>query len=258
MNNKNTNLIANKLAKAFLRNKIISPIPSQFTKKLSQADKFRKLCEKKISKPIIGFKAGGTGIPLLKKLKEKEPFYASVYKQNFLKNNKTVKVNKYTLGIELEVCYLIKKNFFNLKKPVTKNNIRKYISHMAPCIEVVGYRQRKKGIKTLGDLASDFGANIKFIIGSKKKFRNIKFNNLITNISNKKIKQSVNGNTGTVYIDPLNALRFVLMKLKKDKIKLNKNFYVFTGSTVGVVPILGKGFYTGKIDKLGSVKTKII
>ena len=258
MNNKNTNLIANKLAKAFLRNKIISPIPSQFTKKLSQADKFRKLCEKKISKPIIGFKAGGTGIPLLKKLKEKEPFYASVYKQNFLKNNKTVKVNKYTLGIELEVCYLIKKNFFDLKKPVTKNNIRKYISHMAPCIEVVGYRQRKKGIKTLGDLASDFGANIKFIIGSKKKFRNIKFNNLITNISNKKIKQSVNGNTGTVYIDPINALRFVLMKLKKDKIKLNKNFYVFTGSTVGVVPILGKGFYTGKIDKLGSVKTKII
>ena len=208
--------------------------------------------------PIIGFKAGGTGISLLKKLKEKEPFYASVYKQNFLKNNKTVKVNKYTLGIELEVCYLIKKNFFDLKKPVTKNNIRKYISHMAPCIEVVGYRQRKKGIKTLGDLASDFGANIKFIIGSKKKFRNIKFNNLITNISNKKIKQSVNGNTGTVYIDPLNALRFVLMKLKKDKIKLNKNFYVFTGSTVGVVPILGKGFYTGKIDKLGSVKTKII
>ena len=258
MNNNNTNLIANKLVKAFLKNKIISPIPSQFTKKLSQADKFRKLCEKKISKPIIGFKAGGTGIPLLKKLKEKEPFYASVYKQNFLKNNKTVKVNKYTLGVELEVCYLIKKNFFNLKKTVTKNNIRKYISHMAPCIEVVGYRQRKKGIKTLGDLASDFGANIKFIIGSKKKFRNIKFNNLITNISNKKIKQSVNGNTGTVYIDPINALRFVLMKLKKDKIKLNKNFYVFTGSTVGVVPILGKGFYIGKIEKLGSVKAKIV
>ena len=129
---------------------------------------------------------------------------------------------------------------------------------MAPCIEVVGYRQRKKGIKTLGDLASDFGANIKFIIGSKKKFRNIKFNNLITNISNKKINHSVSGNTGTVYIDPINALKFVLKKIKKDKIKLNKNFYVFTGSTVGVVPILGKGFYKGKINKLGSVKTKIV
>ena len=129
---------------------------------------------------------------------------------------------------------------------------------MAPCIEVVGYRQRKKGIKTLGDLASDFGANVKFIIGAKKKFRNIKFNNLKTNISNKKVNQSVNGNTGTVYIDPINALKFVLMKLRKDKIKLNKNFYVFTGSTVGVVPILGKGIYSGKIEKLGSVSTKII
>jgi len=33
---------------------------------------------------------------------------------------------------------------------------------------------------------------------------------------------------------------------------------VFTGSTVGVTPILGKGFYQGRIDKLGSVKAKII
>ena len=53
---------------------------------------------------------------MLKKLKEKEPFYASVYKHNILKNKKSVKINKYTMGIELEVCYLIKKNFFNLKK----------------------------------------------------------------------------------------------------------------------------------------------
>ena len=249
---------ADKLVNAFLKNKIISKIPRKFSKKLVEAEKLRKLCESKIKLPIIGFKAAGTGIPLIKKLKEKEPFYASVYKHNFLKNNKTVKVNKFTLGIELEVCYLIKKNFFDFKKTISKNNIKKFISHMAPCIEVVGYRQRKKGIKTLGDLASDFGANVKFIIGSKKKFRNIKFNNLITNISNKKINHSVSGNTGTVYIDPINALKFVLKKIKKDKIKLNKNFYVFTGSTVGVVPILGKGFYKGKINKLGSVKTKIV
>ena len=40
-------------------------------------------------------------------------------------------------------------------------------------------------------------------------------------------------------------------------IKLGKNFYVFTGSTVGVVPILGKGIYQGRIDKLGSVKAII-
>ena len=28
-------------------------------------------------------------------------------------------------------------------------NISKYISHMAPCIEVVGYRQKKKGVTLL-------------------------------------------------------------------------------------------------------------
>ena len=121
------------------------------------------------------------------------------------------------------------------KKKVTRKNIKKYITHMFPCIEVVGYRQRKKGIKSLGDLCSDFGANVKFVIGSKKKFKDIKIGNLKTNISNNKINQSVNGNTNTVYIDPLNSLRFVLNKLKKDKIKLNNNFYIFTGSSVGTV-----------------------
>ena len=78
-----------------------------------------------------------------------------------------------------------------------------------------------------------------------------------TNISNKKINQSVDGNTNAVYINPLNSLRFVLNKLKKDKMSLNKNFWVFTGSTVGVVPIKSKGLYIGKIDKLGSVKVII-
>ena len=125
MKDKNSNLVANRLVNAFLKNKIINPISSRYTKKLRDADKFRKLCESKIQKPIVGFKAGGTGIPVIKKLKEKEPFYASVYKHNVLKNNKSVKINKYTLGIELEVCYLIKKDFFNLKKNITKKNIKK-------------------------------------------------------------------------------------------------------------------------------------
>ena len=255
---KNIDLVANKLVKAFLTNKLISPIPIRYTKKINQAEKLKRLCETKVDKPIIGFKAGGTGIPLLKKLKEKEPFYAAVYKHNFLKNKKSVRINKYTLGIELEVCYLIKKNFFDFKKTITNKNIKRFITHMAPCIEIVGYRQRKKGIKSLGDLCSDFGANVKFIIGGKKKFRNIKIGNLKTNISNNRVSHSVNGNTSTVYVSPLNALKFVLNKVRKDKFKLNRNFYVFTGSTVGVVPILSKGFYTGKIEKLGSVKTKII
>jgi len=249
---------SNKLVDAFLKNKTIAPIPSKFTKKLKEAQKLRVLCESKIRLPVIGFKAAGTGIPLIKKFKEKEPFYASVYKKNFLKSGKKVKINKSTLGIELEVCYKIKKSFFSSNKSITMKNISKFISHMAPCIEVVGYRQRKKGITSFGDLCSDFGANVKFLIGSAKKYKKINIGNLKTNIANKKVNQSVSGNTNTVYINPLNSLRFVLNKVKKDKINLNKDFWVFTGSTVGVVPIKDKGLYEGKIDKLGKVITKII
>jgi 2-keto-4-pentenoate hydratase len=246
-----------KLVNAFLKNKIIAPLPLKYTKKLSEAQKFRKICESKIKDPVIGFKAAGTGIPVIKKLKEKEPFYASIYKKNFLKSGEIVKINKSTLGIELEVCYLIKKNFFLSKGPITMKNISKYITHMAPCIEVVGYRQRKKGITSFGDLCSDFGANVKFLIGKKKKYKRINIGNLKTVISNERTKQNVYGNTNTVYINPLNSLRFVLNKLRKDKINLSKDFYVFTGSTVGVVPILVKGLYKGKIENLGSVNTII-
>ena len=248
---------SDKLVNAFLKNKIIAPLPLKYTKKLSEAQKVRKMCESKIKDPVIGFKAAGTGISVMKKLKEKEPFYASIYKRNFLKSGKRVKINKSTLGIELEVCYLIKKKFFLSKGSITMKNISRYISHMAPCIEVVGYRQRKKGIKSFGDLCSDFGANVKFLIGKNIKYKKINISNLKTTISNKKAKQNISGNTNTVYINPLNSLCFVLNKVKKDKINLNKDFYVFTGSTVGVVPILGKGQYKGKIEKLGSVKAII-
>ena len=249
--------LSDKLVDAFLKNKIIAPLPLKYTRKLKDAQKFRLLCESKIKDPIIGFKAAGTGISVMKKLKEKKPFYASVYKRNFLKSGNKVKINKSTLGIELEVCYLIKKSFFSSKRLITMKNISKFISHMAPCIEVVGYRQKKEGITSFGDLCSDFGANMKFLIGTKKKYKKISVGNLKTIISNKKIRQTVSGNTNTVYINPLNSLRFVLNQLKKDKIDLNKNFYVFTGSTVGVVPILAKGLYTGKIDRLGLAKAII-
>ena len=47
-------------------------------------------------------------------------------------------------------------------------------------------------------------------------------------------------------------------KVKKDNINLNKNFWVFTGSSVGVVPIKGKGLYTGKIDKLRGLKENVV
>ena len=67
----------------------------------------------------------------------------------------------------------------------------------------------------------------------------------------------MNGNTNTVYTDPMNSLLFVLKKLQKDKIKHYNNFYVFTGSSVGVVPIKGKGVYKGIINKIGTVSAKI-
>ena len=257
MVNKSTDKIANKLVDAFLKNKIVSPIPKKYTQKISNAQIFRKLCESKIKKPVSGFKAAGTGIPVLKKLKEKEPFYATVYKHNVLKNKKNIKINKFTMGIELEVCYIIKKDFFEFKKKANKKNIKKFITHIAPCIEVVGYRQKKRGIKSLGDLCSDFGANVKFVVGAKKKYKNQNVKNLKTRIYNEKINQSVNGNTNTVYTNPMNSLLFVLKKLQKDKIKHYNNFYVFTGSSVGVVPIKGKGVYKGIINKIGTVSAKI-
>ncbi len=257
MSNSNLSYLSDKIVNAFLRNKIIKPLPKKITKNLEKANKFRKLCESKIKEPIIGFKAGGTGIPVLKKLKEKEPFYANVYKKNFLTSGKKVKINKYVLGIELEVSYLVNKSFFNYKDKITKYNISRFIIKIAPAIEIVGYRQKKTGITSFGDLSSDFGANIKFLIGRAKKYKKINVQNLNTTISNKKGNQYVNGNTNTVFINPLNSLRFVLNKIKKDKITLQSNFWVFTGSTVGVVPIKNSGTYVGKIEKLGSVKAKI-
>jgi len=258
MKNSNIEKLANILVKAFVKNKIIAPIPQKYTKSMNDAEKLRRLCESKVKQPIVGFKAAGTSIPVLKKLGEKEPFYASIFKNNILKSGKSIKINPYILGIELEVGYLIKKNFFQSKGLVNFTNIHKHILHMMPAIEVVGYRQKKKGIKFLGDLCSDFGANIKFVVGKKSKYKKINFGKIKTSIENKKIKQLVKGHTNTVYINPLNSLKFVLNKIKKDKIILDKDFYIFTGSTVGVTPILGKGIYQGKIDKIGSVKTKII
>ena len=47
MKNRSIESVANKLVNAFLKNKIISPISSQYTIKISQAEKLRKLLEKR-------------------------------------------------------------------------------------------------------------------------------------------------------------------------------------------------------------------
>ena len=63
--------LSKKLVKAFLKNKLIKPIPTKITKNITKANEFRKLCESKLTKEVIGFKAGGTGFPVLKNLKRK-------------------------------------------------------------------------------------------------------------------------------------------------------------------------------------------
>lgn len=247
--------LSKKLAKAFNTNSLIAPLPSKFCKNTKNANLLRVASEKLIKSPVIGFKAGGTGKAMLKKWKEKEPFYASIFKKNLVKTNSKVKLSKNTFGIELEVFYFLKKNVLESKSKITEKNIGRYIEGMGPCIELVGYRQRKKGVSCLGDLTADFGCNVKFIIGKKQKYKKIKFNNLPTTLFNKKSGQTVNGNTKAVYDSPLKSLVWLVNRARKDKVTINKNFYVFTGSTVGVVPILKKGLFEGQIKSLGTVKT---
>ena len=114
--NSTLNTLAEKLAKAFITNKLIDPLPYHCTKKLKNAEIFRKLCESKIKDPIIGFKAAGTGFPLMKKFKEKEPFYASIFKMNFLKNGQKIKINKSTLELNLRFVIKLKNHSLKIKK----------------------------------------------------------------------------------------------------------------------------------------------
>ena len=85
---------------------------------------------------------------------------------------------------------------------------------------------------------ADYG-KLKSIILKLQKIKNFKVSVFVTGMHNLKIYGSTHD------------------ELRKDKINLSKDFYVFTGSTVGVVPILAKGLYKGKIENLGSVNTII-
>ena len=98
MENTKIDKVANNLVKAFVQNKIIAPIPLKFTKSMRESEPLRRLCESKIKQPIIGFKAGGTSIKMLRKWGIKKPFYAAVYKKNLLNSGKKVKIDPYTLG----------------------------------------------------------------------------------------------------------------------------------------------------------------
>ena len=58
-----TDKLSDKIVSAFIKGKLIAPLPKKYTKKLFNAEKFRRICESKIKDHVIGFKAAGTGIP---------------------------------------------------------------------------------------------------------------------------------------------------------------------------------------------------
>ena len=155
-----TERTSNKLVKAFLKNKIIAPLPRRFTKKLTEANKFRMLCESKVKKPIIGYKAGGTGIPVMKKLKEKEPFYASVYKNNFLKSGKSVKINKLTIKNRCTYYGLDGKKYL-----VVHGDIFDYLMKF----------KFGRWIMHIGDLAYDFLMYINIYVNSFRRLFNLNY-----------------------------------------------------------------------------------
>ena len=100
------NRIADRLVKAYNTNTVINPIPVKYCKNINLANKLRKLCEDQIKDETIGIKAGGTGIQALKKLKEKEPFTAKVFKKRLVKSGQKVKINQHTKGIELSLIHI--------------------------------------------------------------------------------------------------------------------------------------------------------
>ena len=138
MNNIELKNTAKRLVNAFNKGTFIAPLSNKFTKNTKTSKLLLEECQQLISSPVIGFKAGGTGKAALKQWGEKEPFYAPIFKKNLLKSNGSVKINKYTLGIELEVFFEIKKSFFSSDKKITEKNISSVINYVGPCIEIVG------------------------------------------------------------------------------------------------------------------------
>ena len=70
-------------------------------------------------------------------------------------------------------------------------------------------------LKTLGDLISDFGANVKFINGSKKKYKKLNFANLKTELMHVKSGSKTQGNTKSVYDSPIKSLIWLINKIRR-------------------------------------------
>jgi len=118
------NRIAGRLVKAYNTNTVINPIPVKYCKNINLANKLRKLCEDQIKDETIGIKAGGTGIQSLKKLKEKEPFTAKVFKKRLVEFRK--EISKFQQDKQKVV------NEFNQKKKI---EFGEFFKKITPIIE---------------------------------------------------------------------------------------------------------------------------
>ena len=249
---KKINFFASSLAKARKKNILIQPVPVNISKNLNLAKQIRSLAEAKLEWNPVGFKIGATNKKIMKLLKAKEPFYSYLFKEQTFSNNKQLKLTPQILGIELEIAYKISKKIFDIKVH-KKKQLKSYIFGIAPAIELVGYRQKIKKIKYVGQAIVDFGLNISFVKSKIYKTKDILNLNLQTKITNLKNKKVYFGHTNNIMGNPINALFWLVKELKKKDIFLKKDFWVTTGSTTSIIPVKKGDKFLGEVLPIGKI-----
>jgi len=241
------------LANCRKKNILIKSIPSHICKDTELVKKIKNLAEQKLKWKPIGFKIGATNKDISKIIKAKEPFYSYLFKERLYKNNSKLRLEKNTLGIELELAYKVSKKIFG-KKIQNKKQLVKFICGLAPAIELVGFRQNLKKLSYAGQAAIDFGLNISFTKSKIYKVKNILNFSSKTKIINLKNKEFYYGHTKKVMGNPINSLLWLIKELQKKKLSLKKDFWVSTGSTTPIVPVKKGDKFLGNIESLGNVR----
>ncbi len=248
-------VFSRKLAKARKNNILIKPIPISICKNINLVKQIRILAEKKLNWHPIGFKIGATNKKISKILKAKEPFYSYLYKERSFKNNSKLKLEKNTLGIELEIAYKINKKIFE-NEIKNKKQLIKFIYGLSPAIELVGFRQNLKKLKFVGQAAVDFGLNSSFIKSKIYKINNILNFSSKTQLINLKNKDIYTGHTNKVMGNPINSLFWLIKELQETNITFNKDFWVTTGTTTSIVPVKRGDFFKGEVKSIGNIYVK--
>ena len=249
---KKVKILSSSLAEARKKNILIKPLPLYISKNIILAEQIKALAEKKLNWSPVGFKIGATNKKIMKLLKAKKPFYSYLFKEQTFSNKKLLKLTPQIFGIELEIAYKINKKIFDAKI-YKKEQLKSYIYGVAPAIELVGYRQKVKKIKYVGQAIVDFGLNISFIKSKIYKTKNILNLNLKTKITNLKNKKIYFGHTKNVMGNPINALFWLINDLKKKDVYLDKDFWVTTGSTTSIIPVKKGDNFLGEVLPIGKV-----